>query len=165
MDDLPEHDDRRVLPRAVHEGSGGRGAWEPVCVLGGRVGVSSFAFFSSRPRLSRFEPFDLSLESKYLSVSQQLLTNPESRPNTNDFPTRSAKQAKRRQWNEQWGRIDHEANIWWLGSSRKNWESVMGKSVWWWIREPPRLPGVVQTPADLLFHFLLPSSADRKECE
>ncbi|KZP33218.1 zf-DHHC-domain-containing protein [Athelia psychrophila] len=45
----------------------------------------------------------------------------------------AAKQATRRRWNEQWGRVDQEANIWWLGSSRRNWEAVMGRSVWWWI--------------------------------
>ncbi|KZP33220.1 hypothetical protein FIBSPDRAFT_943624 [Athelia psychrophila] len=38
----------------------------------------------------------------------------------------SAKQATRRRWNEQWGRIDREGNIWWLGSRRRNWEAGHG---------------------------------------
>lgn len=47
--------------------------------------------------------------------------------------------AKRRQaraqWDEEWGRPAIEGNIWWLGSGRKNWESVMGQSIWSWFRE------------------------------
>lgn len=37
------------------------------------------------------------------------------------------------QWDEEWGRPAFEGNMWWLGSGRKNWESVMGKSVWSWF--------------------------------
>ncbi|TFK67393.1 zf-DHHC-domain-containing protein [Pluteus cervinus] len=32
-----------------------------------------------------------------------------------------------------WGDIDTECNIWWLGSRRRGWEDVMGKSVWGWF--------------------------------
>ena len=38
-------------------------------------------------------------------------------------------------WDEEWGRPAIEGNIWWLGSERENWESVMGKSVSSWFRE------------------------------
>ena len=56
--------------------------------------------------------------------------------------------AKKRQalsrWDEEWGRPTIEGNIWWLGSGRKNWESVMGQSIWSWFCEPqlgcPPLP-------------------------
>lgn len=45
------------------------------------------------------------------------------------------KRKVRAQWDEEWGRPALEGNIWWLGSGRKNWESVMGKSMWAWFRE------------------------------
>lgn len=39
----------------------------------------------------------------------------------------------RRQWDQEWGRLGTEGNIWWLGSKRANWEAVMGKSKWGWF--------------------------------
>ena len=45
------------------------------------------------------------------------------------------KRQARARWDEEWGRPAFEGNIWWLGSERKNWESVMGKSPWSWFRE------------------------------
>jgi palmitoyltransferase len=39
----------------------------------------------------------------------------------------------KREWDEQWGDLNTEGNIWWLGSSRKNWESVMGENIWGWF--------------------------------
>ena len=39
------------------------------------------------------------------------------------------------QWDGEWGRIGKEGHMWWLGSARKNWEAVMGDSVWMWFRE------------------------------
>ena len=45
------------------------------------------------------------------------------------------KRKMRARWDEEWGRLALEGNIWWLGSGRKNWESVMGKSIWTWLRE------------------------------
>ena len=39
----------------------------------------------------------------------------------------------REQWDQEWGRIDQEGNLWWLGSYRANWVSVMGKSKWGWF--------------------------------
>lgn len=47
----------------------------------------------------------------------------------------SAKHRTKKQWDAEWGRIGKEGNIWWLGSKRRNWEAVMGKSVWWWFCE------------------------------
>ena len=45
------------------------------------------------------------------------------------------KRRAKAQWDEEWGRPAIEGNIWWLGSGRKNWESVMGQSVCSWFRE------------------------------
>ncbi|KAG0706242.1 DHHC palmitoyltransferase-domain-containing protein [Suillus ampliporus] len=44
-----------------------------------------------------------------------------------------AKRRTRKRWDKEWGRIGKEGNLWWLGSNRANWESVMGKNVWWWF--------------------------------
>lgn len=46
----------------------------------------------------------------------------------------SAKRRTRKQWDEEWGRIGCEGNLWWLGSYRANWEAVMGHHVWGWFR-------------------------------
>jgi len=43
------------------------------------------------------------------------------------------KRRARARWDEEWGRPAIEGNIWWLGSRRKNWESVMGQSIWSWF--------------------------------
>jgi hypothetical protein len=43
--------------------------------------------------------------------------------------------ALRKKWDEEWGRIGKEGNLWWLDSRRKNWEAVMGKNVWTWFCE------------------------------
>ncbi|KAF9646143.1 zf-DHHC-domain-containing protein [Thelephora ganbajun] len=43
------------------------------------------------------------------------------------------KRQARARWDEEWGRPMIEGNIWWLGSGQKNWESVMGESVWSWF--------------------------------
>jgi len=45
------------------------------------------------------------------------------------------KRRTRALWDEEWGRPVIEGNIWWLGSGRKNWESVMGQSIWSWFCE------------------------------
>jgi palmitoyltransferase len=45
------------------------------------------------------------------------------------------KRRTKKEWDEEWGRFTKEGNIWWLGDSRKNWESVMGKNIWWWFCE------------------------------
>ncbi|KAF8147669.1 DHHC palmitoyltransferase-domain-containing protein [Crassisporium funariophilum] len=43
------------------------------------------------------------------------------------------KKRLRRQWDEEWGRLDLEGNIWWRGSRHAEWTDVMGD--WWagWI--------------------------------
>lgn len=38
-------------------------------------------------------------------------------------------------WDREWGELETEGNIWWLGSARQNWEQRMGKRVWGWFRE------------------------------
>ncbi|KAG8991120.1 palmitoyltransferase pfa5 [Tulasnella sp. JGI-2019a] len=47
----------------------------------------------------------------------------------------SARNRQRREWDREWGALYTEGNIWWLGSSRRNWEQVMGKDPWGWICE------------------------------
>ncbi|EIN05184.1 zf-DHHC-domain-containing protein [Punctularia strigosozonata HHB-11173 SS5] len=44
-----------------------------------------------------------------------------------------AKRRTKRQWDEEWGRIGREGNLWWLGSMRANWESVMGPRPLFWF--------------------------------
>lgn len=39
----------------------------------------------------------------------------------------------RRRWDEEWGRIGKEGNLWWLGSSKANWQAVMGTNKWTWF--------------------------------
>lgn len=51
-----------------------------------------------------------------------------------------AKRETRRRWNQEWGRIGKEGNIWWLGDYRTNWEAVMGRNVWWWFLPVGRCP-------------------------
>ena len=41
----------------------------------------------------------------------------------------------RRAWDTEYGRIGREANMWWLGSARANWEEVFGPRTWTWFRE------------------------------
>ena len=53
----------------------------------------------------------------------------------------------RDRWDEEWGRPTIEGNIWWLGSKRKNWESVMGQSLWSWFRK--FCGSVILLPTDL----------------
>ncbi|KAL4077514.1 zf-DHHC-domain-containing protein [Scleroderma citrinum] len=36
-----------------------------------------------------------------------------------------AKRRTRHRWDQEWGRMSKEGNIWWLGSDRDNWEAVM----------------------------------------
>ncbi|KAF8588037.1 zf-DHHC-domain-containing protein [Ramaria rubella] len=38
-----------------------------------------------------------------------------------------------KRWDGEWGRIDTEGNLWWLGSKRANWEATMGRNKWGWI--------------------------------
>jgi len=51
-----------------------------------------------------------------------------------------AKRRMRKQWDEEWGSLGREGNLWWLGSYRANWESVMGSSVIDWFLPIGRSP-------------------------
>ncbi|KAI0311950.1 DHHC palmitoyltransferase-domain-containing protein [Amylostereum chailletii] len=44
-----------------------------------------------------------------------------------------AKRQTRREWDEEWGRIGYEGNVWWLGNVRTHWEQVMGPNPWTWF--------------------------------
>jgi len=39
----------------------------------------------------------------------------------------------RRRWDDEWGHFRTEANLWWLGSPRANFEAAMGKSKLGWF--------------------------------
>ncbi|KAF8636073.1 hypothetical protein AX17_003780 [Amanita inopinata Kibby_2008] len=39
----------------------------------------------------------------------------------------------RKEWDREWGDLDTEGNIWWMGSRRKAWEDVMGSNIWGWL--------------------------------
>jgi len=51
------------------------------------------------------------------------------------------KRKLKKQWNAEWGRMTTEGNLWWLGSTRKNWEYIMGPSVWQWFLPIPGTQG------------------------
>ncbi|EKM52384.1 uncharacterized protein PHACADRAFT_260719 [Phanerochaete carnosa HHB-10118-sp] len=44
-----------------------------------------------------------------------------------------AKRKLKKQWDREWGEPYTDGNLWWLGSYRENWESVMGHSKWEWF--------------------------------
>jgi len=44
-----------------------------------------------------------------------------------------AKWRARRAWDAEYGRIGCEANMWWLGTVRANWEQVFGPRMWTWF--------------------------------
>lgn len=44
-----------------------------------------------------------------------------------------AKSMTKARWNEEWGRLGKEGNLWWLGSRRANWVSVMGENKLGWF--------------------------------
>lgn len=46
-----------------------------------------------------------------------------------------AKRRTKKAWDQEWGKIETEGNLWWAGSMRKNWEEVMGPTWWKWLRE------------------------------
>ena len=56
-----------------------------------------------------------------------------------------AKWRTRQAWDTEYGRIGREANMWWLGTVRANWEQVFGPRTWTWFREsfPHPLPHVI----------------------
>ena len=40
-----------------------------------------------------------------------------------------------REWDREWGKMETEGNLWYLGSVRAHWELVMGTNAWTWFRE------------------------------
>jgi len=44
-----------------------------------------------------------------------------------------AKRRTRKEWDDEWGDLDKEGHIWWLGSGKAGWEDVMGTNKWGWI--------------------------------
>ena len=46
-----------------------------------------------------------------------------------------AKRRTRLVWDAEYGRMGREANMWWLGTVRANWEQVFGPRTWTWFRE------------------------------
>ncbi|RXW18095.1 hypothetical protein EST38_g7766 [Candolleomyces aberdarensis] len=38
-----------------------------------------------------------------------------------------------KEWDREWGSLDKEGNIWWVGGRRREWEAVMGKNMLGWI--------------------------------
>lgn len=46
-----------------------------------------------------------------------------------------AKRRKLRQWDQEWGRLSKEGNIWWRGDAYEEWVDVMGKNPLGWICE------------------------------
>lgn len=49
-------------------------------------------------------------------------------------PVYRGKKETKRKWNEEWGRLGREGNLWWLGSRRANWVMVMGENRLGWFR-------------------------------
>jgi len=48
------------------------------------------------------------------------------------FAWRTMRETRRR-WNEEWGDLDTEGNIWWTGSRKQGWIDVMGTNPLGWI--------------------------------
>lgn len=38
---------------------------------------------------------------------------------------------------QEWGKLDTEAHLWYQGSKKANWVSVMGNKKWKWFLPPP----------------------------
>lgn len=47
----------------------------------------------------------------------------------------SAKRRTKKKWDQEWGRLNKEGNIWWRGNAYDEWVDVMGSSWMGWIRE------------------------------
>ena len=41
----------------------------------------------------------------------------------------------RAEWDKEWGKLNTEGNIWWLGGAKANWEYRMGRNRWGWFCE------------------------------
>ncbi|KAF8999876.1 DHHC palmitoyltransferase-domain-containing protein [Cyathus striatus] len=49
------------------------------------------------------------------------------------FCNPSAKTHTRKEWDAEWGALNTEGNIWWLGNGSRNWTDVMGRNKLGWI--------------------------------
>lgn len=59
------------------------------------------------------------------------------------------------EWNQEWGRLDTEGNIWWMGNARREWEAVMGKNWLGWIRKSSLRPSMFDCiDLHLVFSFV-----------
>jgi len=69
------------------------------------------------------------------SLSKQYMTEREKAVLARQFSWYQfgAKRKLKKQWDQEWGEPYTEGNLWWLGSYRENWESVMGHSKWGWF--------------------------------
>ncbi|ETW80032.1 hypothetical protein HETIRDRAFT_477622 [Heterobasidion irregulare TC 32-1] len=45
----------------------------------------------------------------------------------------SAKKRTVSEWDREWGKMETEGNLWYLGSVRAHWELVMGTNAWTWF--------------------------------
>ncbi|TFK26936.1 zf-DHHC-domain-containing protein [Coprinopsis marcescibilis] len=45
----------------------------------------------------------------------------------------SAKRFTLKEWDQEWGKLDTEGNLWWIGGKRREWEHVMGTNPLGWI--------------------------------
>lgn len=64
----------------------------------------------------------------------------------------------RRRWNEEWGDLDTEGNLWWTGSRKQGWIDVMGTNPLGWICESQNLFNLS------IFSFLRVVSCRRPRC-
>ncbi|TFK71228.1 zf-DHHC-domain-containing protein [Pluteus cervinus] len=93
-----------------------------------------FAFFTSSLLLSHINLIWLG-QSTVESVQMRQVRERESRALSRAFSWWECREKGRAQqeWDEEWGVMATEGNIWWLGSGRRGWEDVMGKSRWGWF--------------------------------
>lgn len=107
------------------------GIHDPILVRSGLFGVFALAMFGTHIRL---------ILLNVTTVEQMKIQDMEDIESamlakTHPMCAFAKKRQARARWDEEWGRPMFEGNIWWLGNGRKNWESVMGRSMWSWFRE------------------------------
>lgn len=69
------------------------------------------------------------------------------------------KEATQKRWDKEWGRIGREGNLWFLGSLRENWESVMGKAKLGWFRRSPHFAHPSRHLLTSFHNFVVPIAA------
>ncbi|CAL1698197.1 unnamed protein product [Somion occarium] len=100
-----------------------------VTALSGLFSVFTLALLATQMRL---------IIMNYTTVESMGFQRTEEREKTvlarlHEWYEFGAKRRTKKQWDKEWGRISKEGNMWWLGSYRRNWEYVMGHSVWEWF--------------------------------